>query len=301
MRRFFAIAMLAGGALHAEAPITGDVARARSPIPQTKGDWIIDCFKMNIMTGRLYDNPMVAMDMLTGAEYYFQDWLSLYGAVPLYFDKADNAALASGDMFLGLHWTTEWKFSSYVGAFPFITIPTGIGSYTEDTVRGYSTRGLDYGFLLTWAYWDSWGKLIANLGLYDPHQGFVFTGDYGAHTNQVLYRFYADKPMSKNIRLGTEVSVDWFYISTTLTEVAHYGGGTPIRMNILSFFSPTDNDNLQIGLSAGGYLTKRSIERNGEIVYARVPFTTPRGDIYFEIGMSFTYNLGQKELGPFAK
>ena len=300
MRKFLAITAVVG-ALHAEAPITGDVSRTRSPIPQTKGDWVIYCFKMNIMTGRLYDNSMVAMDMLTGTEYYFQDWLSLYGSVPIYFDKGENATLASGDILLGLHWTTEWKFASYVGAFPFITIPTGIGTYTADTVRAYSTRGLDYGLLLTWAYWDTWGKLIANLGLYDPQQGFIFTGEYGAHTNQVLFRFYADKPMSKNIRLGTELSVDWFYIASTMNEVAHYSGGTPIRMNILSLFSPTDNDNLQIGLSFGGYLTRRSIERDGEKVYAKVPFTTPRGDIFVETGLSFTYNLGQKELEPFAK
>jgi outer membrane protein OmpA-like peptidoglycan-associated protein len=269
----------------AEPGLPGSIGRTRMAFPLEGPGFVLEPARFSWGFGSFGENGFQSADFRISAEVSFLPWASLALGMPFYLDHCSDWAFGRGDLFCGagLRWRPWADRSIYLALFPFMTIPTGQDGFSDDSLRRFSTDGLDYGVLgaLSAIPWNSC-LLGLNIGAYNPNQA----SGYGSHTNQVIYRALGIRQISSWLWLGAELSGEWFILNSLVPEISYIAGGSPLRLSLISRFK---SGLLNLELSPGFYLTKRRVRRGDSLVYPRPLYTLPVGDMTWEIagGISF--------------
>ncbi len=235
-------------------------------------------------------------NLIFGAEFPLGKRLSVLASAPAYFDKAGSTSFGAGDLLLGLGARAEPWPGFLWGFYPFITVPVGQDKLAADSLRAYSTRGLDYGVLTSLSYPAERWLLAGEVGFYNPNQAPGF----GSHTNQFVYRALGLKRLKRNLWAGGELSGEWFFVNQLVPEASWVAGGSPARLGGLLEVLV---GKWRFELGAGIYLTRRKAPKGDSLVYPQPIYTLPVGDILGELGFKVSYGDGllSESEGPQSK
>jgi len=279
----------------ADPSLPGSIGRTKMAFPVEGPGFIMEPIGLSWKFGSFGEREFQSVDLRSSTEIAFLPWASLAVGMPFYLDHCSDWASGRGDLFVGagLRCRPWAERSVYLALFPFVTIPTGRDGFSDDSLRRFSTDGLDYG-LLTALSAVPWNRsfLGLNIGAYNPNQA----NGYGSHTNQVIYRIIWIKQMSGWLWIGPELSGEWFILNSLVPEISYFAGGSPVRLNLLFRFN---SGLLNMELSPGFYLTERRVQRGDDLVYPRPIYTMPVGDMVWEIGGGIS--IGNSGLNPESK
>ncbi len=270
---------LGSALLWADPFLPGAVGRTKTAFPLSGRGIVVDLMRVNYGIGSWQDRGFQATNMFTGAEFQLVSWFSVFVAQPFYWDRVQNTAFGRGDLIAGagLRWKPWPDKNIYMGITPLITVPTGSDGYSADSLRRFSTQGLDWAVLAmgSWAL-DEKNLLAGNAGFYNPNQA----NEYGSHTDQIVYRLLWIRQFSKNLWLGSQCSGEWFFVNRIVPEVSYMAGGSPARLNLVgrAFLGP-----VFLELSPGVYMTKRQVLRGDSLVYPQPLYTLPVGNLWWEV------------------
>ncbi len=263
----------------ADPGFPGTAGRTKMAFPMERPGFLMEPVGFACGFGKLGESSFQALDAKVGLELGLLPQVSVMAGLPLYLDHCSDWAFGAGDLLVGagLRWRPWSERSTWLALFPFITAPTGRDGYSVDSLRQFSTEGLDYGVIcaLSAVFWER-NLTGLNIGAYNPNQA----RGYGSHTNQVIYRALWLRRMADRVWLGPELSGEWFFVNRVVPEASHIAGGSPMRLTAVSRFTV---GMVNIEISPGIYLTNRRVLRGDSLVYPRPIYTLPVGDIRWEI------------------
>jgi|GEM_PF-1854801 len=266
----------------ADPGFPGSISRTKMAFPMEGQGFLLEPAGFVCGFGSLGESSFQSLDSRIGLELGFLPWISFLAGIPLYLDHCSGWTFGRGDFLCGagLRWRPWADRSVWLAVFPFMTVPTGQDGLSVDSLRRFSTDGLDYGVLgaLSLVPWEK-SILGINIGAYNPNQA----KGYGSHTNQVIYRALWIRQMAAWAWLGAELSGEWFLVNRIAPEVSFVSGGSPLRLSAVSLISVGP---VHIGVSPGLWLTDRHLEQGDSLVYPSPIYTLPVGDVRWEIAGS---------------
>lgn len=268
----------------ADPGFPGSIGRTKMAFPMERPGFVLEPAGFSWRFGSFGEREFQSGDLRVSAEIGFLPWASILIGMPFYLDHCSGWASGRGDALCaaGLRWRPWADRSVHLAFFPFMTIPTGQDGLSDDSLRRFSTEGLDYGVLgaLSIVPWEK-SFLGLNIGAYNPNQA----KGYGSHTNQVIYRAIWIRQAAGWAWLGAELSGEWFLVNHFVPEASWVSGGSPMRLSVVLRFSL---GLIHLDVSPGLWLTDRHIERADSLIYPSPIYTLPVGDVRWEIAGSIS-------------